>query len=261
MIIHLSDMYKIYGLKNNRVSALKNINLEIGSGEMLSIMGPSGSGKSTLMNIIGFLDRPTSGIYKFKGRDISHLNDNQLARLRNQYIGFVFQNFNLLSRSTALRNVELPMIYAGISPGKRHSIAMELLEVVGLKDRVNHYPNELSGGQKQRVAIARALVNHPAVLLADEPTGNLDSRSGTEIIRLFDTLNSIGVTVIIVTHDSDVAIQTRRIVYIRDGEIVSDVASTNTNKDSRILPYETKLGMLGFAKPHERNGRDGFENI
>jgi len=178
--------------------------------------------------------------------------------LRNQYIGFVFQNFNLLSRSTALANVELPMVYAGIAAGKRHNIARELLEVVGLKDRMNHYPNELSGGQKQRVAIARALVNHPAVLLADEPTGNLDTRSGTEVIKLFDTLNSIGVTVVVVTHDSDVAVQTRRIVYIRDGEIVSDVSGSSIKKDQKILPYEIRPGVLGFDKPHEWNGRDGF---
>ena len=258
MIIHISNMYKFYGLKNNRVSALKHISLDIASGEMLSIMGPSGSGKSTLMNILGCLDRPTSGVYEFKGRDISNLNDNELAVLRNQYIGFVFQNFNLLSRSTALSNVELPMVYAGIAAGKRHNIARELLEVVGLKDRMNHYPNELSGGQKQRVAIARALVNHPAVLLADEPTGNLDTRSGTEVIKLFDTLNSIGVTVVLVTHDRDVAVQTRRIVYIRDGEIVSDVSGSSIKKDQKILPYEIRPGVLGFDKPHEWNGRDGF---
>lgn len=258
MIIHISNMYKFYGLKNNRVSALKHIGLDIASGEMLSIMGPSGSGKSTLMNILGCLDRPTSGVYEFKGRDISSLNDNELAVLRNQYIGFVFQNFNLLSRSTALANVELPMVYAGIAARKRHNVAKELLEVVGLKDRMNHYPNELSGGQKQRVAIARALVNHPAVLLADEPTGNLDTRSGTEVIKLFDTLNSIGVTVVLVTHDRDVAVQTRRIVYVRDGEIVSDVSGSSIKKDQRIPSYDIRPGVLSFEKPHEWNGRDGF---
>ena len=258
MIIHISNMYKFYGLKNSRVSALKHIGLDIASGEMLSIMGPSGSGKSTLMNILGCLDRPTSGVYEFKGRDISSLNDNELAVLRNQYIGFVFQNFNLLSRSTALANVELPMVYAGIAARKRHNVAKELLEVVGLKDRMNHYPNELSGGQKQRVAIARALVNHPAVLLADEPTGNLDTRSGTEVIKLFDTLNSIGVTVVLVTHDRDVAVQTRRIVYVRDGEIVSDVSGSSIKKDQRVLPYDIRPGVLSFEKPHEWNGRDGF---
>ncbi len=259
MVIQISNMYKFYGLKSNRVAALQNINLDIGAGEILSIMGPSGSGKSTLMNILGCLDRPTSGVYKFKGRDISRLNDNQLAVLRNQYIGFVFQNFNLLSRSTALANVELPMVYAGVPAAKRRNIAMELLEVVGLKDRMHHYPNELSGGQKQRVAIARALVNHPAVLLADEPTGNLDTRAGTEIIKLFDTLNSIGVTVVVVTHDSDVAIQTRRIVYLRDGEIVSDVSGNNLNKkENRTFVYDTKQGVVEFGRPHERNGRDSF---
>jgi len=222
MVIQITDMDKCYGRGQSAVKALKNINLEISSGELMSIMGPSGSGKSTLMNIIGFLDRPTGGIYRFNGQDINSLTDNQLAGLRNRHIGFVFQNFNLLARSTALANVELPMIYAGVTSRKRRGVAIELLEVVGLKDRVYHKPNELSGGQKQRVAIARALVNHPSVLLADEPTGNLDTNSGAEIISLFDTLNSIGVTVVLVTHDNEVALKTRRRVCIRDGEIVSD---------------------------------------
>ncbi|MDT3701185.1 MAG: ABC transporter ATP-binding protein [Thermincola sp.] len=222
MVIKFCNMDKLYGRGNTTVHALKNLNLHIASGEIVAIMGPSGSGKSTLMNIIGFLDRPSRGIYEFQNKNINNLTDNNLAQLRNQYIGFVFQNFNLLSRATALANVELPMLYAGVPGRKRRKIALELLEVVGLKERVNHMPNELSGGQKQRVAIARALVNHPAVLLADEPTGNLDTHSGKEIMKLFETLNCIGVTVVIVTHDDDVARYARRILYIRDGLLVSD---------------------------------------
>lgn len=229
MVIKITDMYKNYGRGSSAVTALRKVNLEICPGEIIAIMGPSGSGKSTLMNIIGCLDRPTKGIYRFKGKNVNSLNDNQLAELRNKHIGFVFQNFNLLSRATALTNVELPMIYAGTPARKRRTIAMELLEVVGLQDRINHKPSELSGGQKQRVAVARALVNHPAVLLADEPTGNLDSKTGAEIMKLFDTLNGIGVTVILVTHDREVANYARRVVYIRDGEIVSD---TRTSKES-----------------------------
>lgn len=222
MVIKFCDMDKFYGRGNSSVHAIKKINLHINPGEIVAIMGPSGSGKSTLMNIIGFLDRPSRGIYEFKGRNINKLNDNTLAQLRNQHIGFVFQNFNLLSRVPALENVELPMLYAGIPGRKRRKIALELLEVVGLKERVKHLPNELSGGQKQRVAIARALVNHPTVLLADEPTGNLDTDSGAEIMQLFDTLNSIGVTVVIITHDYEVARFARRVLYIRDGVLVSD---------------------------------------
>jgi len=222
MVIKFCDMEKFYGHGNSSVHALKNVNLHINSGEIVAIMGPSGSGKSTLMNIIGCLDRPSSGLYEFRTKNINKLSDNKLAQLRNQHIGFVFQNFNLLARATALANVELPMLYCGIPGRKRRKIALELLEVVGLKERVDHLPSELSGGQKQRVAIARALVNHPTVLLADEPTGNLDSHSGSEIMKLFETLNSIGVTVVIVTHDDEVAHFARRVLYIRDGVVVSD---------------------------------------
>lgn len=222
MVIRLSKMYKHYGRGASKVSALKEINLDIAQGEILAIMGPSGSGKSTLMNVIGFLDRPSVGIYEFNGERVDGLNDNQLAVLRNKHVGFVFQNFNLLPRYTAMANVEVPLIYAGVPSHKRHRIAAELLEVVGLKDRMYHKSNELSGGQKQRVAIARALVNHPAIILADEPTGNLDTKSGQEIMKLFDTLNSIGVTVVLVTHDNEIADFAKRVIYIRDGEIVSD---------------------------------------
>lgn len=222
MVIQLINIEKSFGRGASAFAALKNIDLKISQGEAVAIMGPSGSGKSTLMNIIGCLDRPTAGVYELNGQRVDNLTDKELALVRNRHIGFVFQNFNLLARHTALANVEMPLIYAGVPGRKRRRVAMELLGVVGLKDRMFHKPNELSGGQKQRVAIARALVNHPAILLADEPTGNLDSRSGREIMNLFDTLNSIGVTVITVTHDALVAEYAKRIITIRDGEIVSD---------------------------------------
>ena len=247
-VINIINMDKFYGRGNSAVAALKKINLRIQPGEIVAIMGPSGSGKSTLMNIIGCLDRPTRGTYEFNGRNITRIGDNQLAEIRNQHIGFVFQNFNLLSRSTALANVELPMIYAGVPARKRRRVATELLEVVGLKDRIYHKPNELSGGQKQRVAVARALVNHPSVLLADESTGNLDTKSGNEVMKLFDTLNAIGVTVVLVTHDMDVARYARRTVYIRDGEIVSDTRHSREKaakeQDVQILGQETKKDQL-----------------
>ncbi len=236
MVIRIADMYKYYGRGSTSVAALTKINLQIKQGEMMAIMGPSGSGKSTLMNIIGCLDRPSSGLYEFKGKRVDNLTDNQLAELRNKHIGFVFQNFNLLARSTALSNVELPMIYAGVPRRRRRRVAAELLEVVGLKDRMHHKPSELSGGQKQRVAIARALVNHPSILMADEPTGNLDTKSGAEIMKLFDTLNSLGVTVVIVTHDSSVARYARRIVFIRDGQIVSDSLTGRDNNENLWVP-------------------------
>jgi len=234
MVIRLINMDKYYGRGSSKVAALKKINLEITPGEIIAIMGPSGSGKSTLMNIIGCLDKPTKGIYEFNGRKVNTLNDNQLAVLRNKHIGFVFQNFNLLPRSTALANVELPLIYAGVPGSKRRRVATELLEMVGLKERIYHKPSELSGGQKQRVAVARALVNHPSILLADEPTGNLDTRSGAEIMKLFKTLNSIGVTVVLVTHEKEVASHARRIIYIRDGAIVSDNGIRKNRREQRF---------------------------
>jgi putative ABC transport system ATP-binding protein len=204
------------------VHALRGVSLEIQRGEYVAIMGPSGSGKSTLMNMLGCLDTPTSGSYELNGTDVSQMNDNALAEVRNREIGFVFQTFNLLARSNALHNVELPLIYAGMSATERKKTAMNALTQVGLADRVHHRPNELSGGQRQRVAVARALVNKPSILLADEPTGNLDSKTGEEILALFEQLWKAGNTIIVVTHEEEVARRARRILRIRDGLIASD---------------------------------------
>jgi putative ABC transport system ATP-binding protein len=221
-LIRLQKISRRYKMGGEIVHALREVSLDIQRGDYVAIMGPSGSGKSTLMNLIGCLDTPTSGEYELNGNRVSEMNDNQLAEIRNREIGFIFQTFNLLPRSDALRNVELPLVYAGVSSHERRQIAMEALASVGLADRVHHKPNELSGGQRQRVAVARALVNKPSILLADEPTGNLDSKTGAEIMALFDQLSLHGNTIIVVTHEEEVARLSRRIIRIRDGLIATD---------------------------------------
>lgn len=221
-IIEARDIHKEYRMGTQTVHALRGVSFEIKKNEYVAIMGPSGSGKSTMMNIIGCLDTPSKGDYILNGHDVKKLSDNQLAEVRNREIGFVFQTFNLLPRSTALANVELPLIYSGVRSADRKKRAVEVLEKVGLGDRMDHKPNELSGGQRQRVAIARALVNNPSILLADEPTGNLDSKTGQEIMELFEDLYKAGNTIILVTHEEDIAAHARRIIRLRDGLLESD---------------------------------------
>ncbi|MDG1755253.1 MAG: ABC transporter ATP-binding protein [Rhodothermales bacterium] len=221
-IIQLTDVRKIYKMGTQVVKALDGATITIYPNEYVAIMGPSGSGKSTMMNIIGALDIPTSGTYVLNGEDVSEMDDDELAGARNRQIGFVFQTFNLLPRVDCLANVELPLVYAGHSRSKRKEMASKALENVGLGDRMDHKPNELSGGQRQRVAVARALVNDPAILLADEPTGNLDSKTGIEIMHLFESLHQAGNTILVVTHEEDIAQHARRIVRLRDGKIETD---------------------------------------
>jgi putative ABC transport system ATP-binding protein len=222
MMISISELRKIYLMGSSEVRALDGVDLEVAAGDYLAIMGPSGSGKSTLMNLIGCLDTPTSGEYVLNGQPVSGLDDTELAHIRNREIGFVFQTFNLLNRATALANVELPLIYARMPAAQRRQQALEALERVGLGDRVKHQPNELSGGQRQRVAVARALVNRPSIMLADEPTGNLDSKTSEEIMVLFDELNAAGNTIVLVTHELDIAAYARRTIRLLDGRVVSD---------------------------------------
>ena len=221
-LISLKSVYKIYNVGGEEVRALDGVALSIKNNEYLSIMGPSGSGKSTMMNMIGCLDSPSSGLYEFEGEKVHIMDDSQLASIRNRKIGFVFQTFNLLPKASALHNVEIPLVYANIKKEKRLEMASNALISVGLEDRMHHRPNELSGGQRQRVAIARALVNEPSIILADEPTGNLDSKSGHEIMKIFDELHRSGNTIILVTHEDDIAKYSNRIVRLLDGKIVSD---------------------------------------
>lgn len=221
-MIRLENLGKVYGENLNPVVALDGISLKISRGEFVAVMGPSGSGKSTLMNLLGCLDSPTSGSYKLEGIEVSGISDQELAKIRNRKIGFVFQTFNLLPRLSAIRNVELPMIYAGVPPSERNARAAQALEKVGLAERMRHKPGELSGGQVQRVSIARALVNNPSIILADEPTGNLDTRSGEEIMAIFQELNRSGATIVLVTHEREIALHTSRIILFRDGRVVGD---------------------------------------
>ncbi|TRX57699.1 ABC transporter ATP-binding protein [Fulvivirga sp. M361] len=229
-IIETTDISKIYKMGNQTVEALKSITMEINQGEYVAFMGPSGSGKSTLMNIIGCLDTPTAGTYILNNNDVSDLTENELAEIRNKEIGFVFQTFNLLPRATSLENVALPLIYAGYGKSEREEIALKSLTNVGLGDRADHRPNELSGGQRQRVAIARALVNDPSIILADEPTGNLDSKTSYDIMELFQQLHDKGNTIIMVTHEDDIAHYAHRIIRLRDGLVETDVLNDNVTR-------------------------------
>lgn len=220
--IRLRDIRKIYKMGGQELAALNGINLDIKRGEFAALMGPSGSGKSTLMNILGCLDRPTVGSYELEGKEVAHLSDDELAVMRNKHIGFVFQNFNLLSRISSLENVALPLVYAGVGASERRKRAQQVLEAVGLGDRAGHLPNELSGGQRQRVAIARALVNNPEIIMADEPTGNLDTKSTKEIMEIFQEMHGRGKTIILVTHEPEIAVCANRQLLVRDGVITRD---------------------------------------
>jgi putative ABC transport system ATP-binding protein len=229
-LIETRDLWKTYVMGSEEIHALRGVSIEIERGEYVAIMGPSGSGKSTLMNLVGCLDTPSKGSYLLNGKQVSQMNDNELARIRNEEIGFVFQTFNLLPRASALQNVELPLVYAGVPSKDRHARAKTALDKVELTSRMSHRPNELSGGQRQRVAIARALVNNPSILLADEPTGNLDSKTGAEIMGLFARLHQGGNTIILVTHEADIAAFAHRTIHLRDGQIEKDVREVQSPK-------------------------------
>jgi len=222
-LITTTDLWKTYVMGSEEIHALRGVSINIERGEYVAIMGPSGSGKSTLMNLVGCLDTPTKGSYTLNGKEVAAMNDDELARIRNEEIGFVFQTFNLLPRATALHNVELPLVYAGVPARERQQRARQALDKVELSPRANHRPNELSGGQRQRVAIARALVNNPSILLADEPTGNLDSKTGVEIMAVFERLHQAGNTIVLVTHEADIAAHAHRVIHIRDGQVEKDV--------------------------------------
>ncbi len=232
MLIDIRDIAKVYEMGEEKVHALSGVSLGVERGEYVAIMGPSGSGKSTLMNLIGCLDTPSSGSYVLNGKEVARMTDDELAAIRNQEIGFVFQTFNLLPRTSAIQQVELPLVYAGLPRKERRERAVKALKAVGLGDRMNHTPNEMSGGQRQRVAVARALINDPSILLADEPTGNLDSQTGAEIMALFDELNARGNTIVVVTHEEDIAAHARRIVRLRDGKVRDD--QVNDRKRSAL---------------------------
>jgi len=234
MLIDIRDITKVYPMGEEKVYALRGVSVGVERGEYLAIMGPSGSGKSTLMNLIGCLDTPTSGSYVLNGKEVARMTDDELAAIRNQEIGFVFQTFNLLPRTSAVQQVELPLVYGGLSRKERRDRAVKALKAVGLGDRMNHTPNEMSGGQRQRVAIARALINDPSILLADEPTGNLDSQTGAEIMALFDELNSRGNTIVLVTHEEDIAAHARRIVRLKDGQIWNDAPNVPASRQARV---------------------------
>ncbi len=234
-LIHIEHLVKTYLLGEVEVHALRGVSVAVGNGEFVAIMGASGSGKSTFMNILGCLDKPTKGSYVLEDIDVSRLTRDELARIRNQKIGFVFQGFNLLSRTSAIENVELPLLYSDVSNKERRERAVRALEMVGLADRIHHYPNQLSGGQQQRVAIARALVNDPSIVLADEPTGNLDSRTSVEVMGIFQKLNANGITIILVTHEPDIAQFAKRHIVFRDGKIKSDKMNASPMQASTVL--------------------------
>ncbi len=254
-LLQLQDIWKTYVMGDTELHALRGVSLSVDPGEFTAIMGASGSGKSTLMNLLGCLDRPTQGRYLLEGEDVSGLPPDALAAIRNRTIGFVFQNFNLLSRTSAVENVELPLLYAGLSAAERHARAREALGRVGLSDRAHHHPNQLSGGQQQRVAIARALVNQPRLLLADEPTGNLDSRTSIEVMALLQELGHGGITVVLVTHEADIAEYSSRVIVMRDGQVRSDVR--RPARAAVLLPPDDLHAEADALRPSTSSGAQG----